>query len=78
MYGTRVNNKGKTEKNKKVKEGPCIFPFKYKFKQHNECIDSPTGKKWTTSVNENNTSLIKRKNLEIKNLFSKLGIFLIG
>ena len=27
---------------------------------------------------ENNTSLIKRKNLEIKNLFSKLGIFLIG
>ena len=29
-------------------------------------------------VNENNTSLIKRSNLEIKNLFSKLGIFLIG
>ena len=31
------------------------------------------------SVNNNNkTSLIKRGNLEIKNLFSKLGIFLIG
>ena len=29
-------------------------------------------------VNEDNTSLIKRGNLEIKNLFSKLGIFLIG
>lgn len=55
MYGTRVNNKGKTEKNKKVKEGSCIFPFKYKFKEHNECIDSPTGKKCATSVNENNT-----------------------
>ena len=29
-------------------------------------------------VNEDQTSLIKRSNLEIKNLFSKLGIFLIG
>ena len=29
-------------------------------------------------VNNNKTSLIKRGNLEIKNLFSKLGIFLIG
>ena len=29
-------------------------------------------------VNENKTSLIKRNNLEIKNFFSKLGIFLIG
>ena len=29
-------------------------------------------------VNEDKTSFIKRSNLEIKNLFSKLGIFLIG
>ena len=29
-------------------------------------------------VNEDKTSLIKKSNLEIKNLFSKLGIFLIG
>ena len=29
-------------------------------------------------VNEDQTSLIKKGNLEIKNLFSKLGIFLIG
>ena len=29
-------------------------------------------------VNQDKTSLIKRSNLEIKNLFSKLGIFLIG
>lgn len=55
MYGTRVNNKGKTEKNKKVLEGECVFPFKHKFKEHNECIDSPSGKKCATSVNENNT-----------------------
>ena len=29
-------------------------------------------------VNEEKTSLIKKSNLEIKNLFSKVGIFLIG
>ena len=29
-------------------------------------------------VNEDTTSIIKKRNLEIKNLFSKLGIFLIG
>ena len=29
-------------------------------------------------VNEDQTSQIKKSNLEIKNLFSKLGIFLIG
>ena len=29
-------------------------------------------------VNENKISLIKKNNLEIKNLFSKLGVFLIG
>ena len=29
-------------------------------------------------VNKNKTSLIKKNNLEIKNFFSKLGIFLIG
>jgi hypothetical protein len=29
-------------------------------------------------VNEDKTSEIKKSNLEIKNFFSKLGIFLIG
>ena len=29
-------------------------------------------------VNENKISLIKKSNLEMKNLFSKLGVFLIG
>ena len=55
MYGTKINNKGKVEKNKKVQEGPCIFPFKHKFKEHNECIDTPLGKRCATSVNSNNT-----------------------
>mgnify|MGYP006230756105 FL=1 len=29
-------------------------------------------------INEDKTSRIKKSNLEIKNLFSKVGIFLIG
>ena len=34
--------------------------------------------KKVVGVNEDKISLIKKGNLEIKNLFSKLGIFLIG
>ena len=45
---------------------------------YNYCEDQNINIKKVIGVNENNTSLIKRSNLEIKNLFSKLGIFLIG
>ena len=45
---------------------------------YNYCENKNINIKKVIGVNENNTSLIKRKNLEIKNLFSKLGIFLIG
>ena len=34
--------------------------------------------KKAVGVNENKTSLIRKSNLEIKNLFSKVGIFLIS
>ena len=30
MLGISENKLDKTEKNKMIKEGPCIFPFKYK------------------------------------------------
>jgi len=55
MKAININNKGKVEKNKKVKEGECIFPFKYKLKIHNECIDTDKGKICATSVNKNKT-----------------------
>ena len=45
---------------------------------YNYCEDQKINIKKVIGVNENKTSLIKRSNLEIKNLFSKLGIFLIG
>jgi len=55
MYGTTLNNKGKSEKNKKVKEGECIFPFKYKFNTHNECDKTEKGDICATSVNDHGT-----------------------
>ena len=44
----------------------------------NYCTNNNINIKKVIGVNEDNISLIKRSNLEIKNLFSKLGVFLIG
>ena len=44
----------------------------------NYCEDKNIEIKKVIGVNENKISLIKKSNLEMKNLFSKLGIFLIG
>ena len=44
----------------------------------NYCDEQNIKIKKVIGVNENKTSLIKKNNLEIKNFFSKLGIFLIG
>ena len=44
----------------------------------NYCEDQNITIKKVIGVNENKISLIKKNNLKMKNLFSKLGIFLIG
>ena len=44
----------------------------------NFCDEKKINIKKVVGVNENKTSIIKRSNLEIKKLFSKVGIFLIG
>ena len=44
----------------------------------NFCDEKNIKIKKVIGVNENKTSIVKKSNLEIKNLFSKLGIFLIG
>ena len=44
----------------------------------NFCDEKKIHIKKVVGVNQDQTSFIKRGNLEIKNLFSKLGIFLIG
>ena len=42
------------------------------------CLKKNIKIKKAVGVNENKTSEIRKSNLEIKNFFSKLGIFLIG
>ena len=44
----------------------------------NYCDEQNINIQKVIGVNEDKTSLIKKSNLEIKNFFSKLGIFLIG
>ena len=44
----------------------------------NYCEDQNITIKKVIGVNENKISFIKKNNLEMKNLFSKLGVFLIG
>ena len=42
------------------------------------CLEKNIKINKAVGVNEESTSEIKKSNLEIKNLFSKLGIFLLG
>ena len=55
MKGININKLGKIEKNQKIKEGDCIFPFKHLWKEHNECVDTDKGKICATSVTERGT-----------------------
>jgi len=59
MKGTSKNKFGKKEKNAKIKEGDCIFPFKYKWKTHNECFETEKGKICATEINEKSRTLTK-------------------
>jgi len=55
MFGSNINKFLKMEKNKKVNPGPCIFPFKYKYKTHTSCFTTEKGEICATSVNDRNT-----------------------
>ena len=59
MRGTRKNKKGKIEKNKKVKEGPCIFPFKHKRKEHSVCVETDKGEICATEINDKTRTMTK-------------------
>ncbi len=54
-----MNFKGRSEKNKKIKAGRCIFPFKYKGETHNVCLDTPMGKICATEINSKNGIMTK-------------------
>ena len=51
MKGIAINKLGKTEKHKKIKEGDCIFPFKYLRSEHNKCFSTEKGKICATEIN---------------------------
>ena len=68
MFGSDVNNKGKKEKNQKVKTGPCIFPFTYKWKEHNKCVPTEKGDICATSLS---TKQPKRRTLKTYGYCSK-------
>ena len=55
MIGILQNSLGKIEKNKKIKEGDCIFPFKYKYNTYDKCFDTKKGKICATSLSERGT-----------------------
>jgi len=59
MRGTNKNKFGKIEKNAKIKEGECIFPFKYKWKTHASCVDTEKGAICATEVNPETKTLTK-------------------
>jgi hypothetical protein len=50
MYGTARNNKNKIERHKKIKPGKCIFPFTYKWKQHEACFPTKKGDICATEI----------------------------
>lgn len=60
MYGSNVNNKGKIEKNKKIKEGDCLFPFMYKWKSHDKCFVTPKGNICATEISLPRRTLKKK------------------
>lgn len=59
MIGIAENNKGKIEKNQKVKEGECIFPFKYKYEIHDKCFETDKGPICATEINTKSRTLVK-------------------
>ena len=52
IYGDLIDNTGKKNNSKKLKEGYCVFPFKYYGKMRNECINSKKGYWCATEIDE--------------------------
>ena len=68
IFGISVNNKGKTEKNSKIKDGNCIFPFKYKWRSYNKCCKTKKGDICATEVNPKTQTLKKYGYCAIKGI----------
>ena len=50
MYASNIDKSGKVHKGKYVKAGECVFPFRYKNKLYNKCLDTGKGPWCATSI----------------------------
>lgn len=71
MRGTSKNKLGKREKNAKIKEGECLFPFKYKWKSHDTCVETEKGAICATEINPETRTLTKYGYCEEEEVKSK-------
>ena len=58
MKATKRNKYGKPEKNKRVMDCDCIFPFKYKWANHDVCYGTECGEICTTFINPKTRTLV--------------------
>ena len=52
IYAVNIDKNGKINKSKDIKEGECVFPFKYKRKDVNECLTGDRGKWCATELKD--------------------------
>ena len=71
MRGTSKNKLGKREKNAKIKEGECLFPFKYKWKLHDTCVETEKGDICATEINPETRTLTRYGYCEDEDIKSK-------
>merc|ERR1711871_1395800 len=54
---TNIDKYGKKRRGKSLITGDCVFPFKYKGKIHNVCVDGKDGKWCATGVDPKKLSV---------------------
>ena len=83
MNTSDVNWLDQKEKDKKIKQGPCIFPFKHEGKMHNACIKTSRGSICATKVTPKRRTLKtfgycpktkKKKTLKVPKKFKKVKV----
>ena len=52
IYAVNIDKNGKINKSKDIKEGNCLFPFKYKKKNVNDCLTGDRGKWCATELKD--------------------------
>ena len=78
MFASNIDSKGKKHTSKNIKEGQCIFPFKYNRKMKNECVESKNGPWCPTALDSDDKTVTwgycvqKQLNKKSKKLHKKI------